>query len=34
VANTKYRLNEVNEVLMALREGKVVGRAYFDPFLK
>jgi D-arabinose 1-dehydrogenase-like Zn-dependent alcohol dehydrogenase len=34
VANTKYRLNEVNEVLMALRAGKVLGRAYFDPFLK
>ena len=34
VTNTKYRLNEVNEVLMALRAGKVLGRAYFDPFLK
>ncbi|HEX5920961.1 MAG TPA: hypothetical protein VFY55_04200, partial [Nitrososphaeraceae archaeon] len=34
VATTKYKLNEVNEVLMALRAGKVLGRAYFDPFLK
>jgi D-arabinose 1-dehydrogenase-like Zn-dependent alcohol dehydrogenase len=32
VTTTKYRLNEVNEVLMALRAGKVIGRAYFDPF--
>ena len=33
VANSKHRLNEVNEVLTALKEGKVLGRAYFDPFL-
>ena len=32
VANSKHRLNEVNEVLTALKEGKVLGRAYFDPF--
>jgi D-arabinose 1-dehydrogenase-like Zn-dependent alcohol dehydrogenase len=32
VANTKHRLNEVNEVLMALKAGKILGRAYFDPF--
>jgi len=34
VANSKHRLNEVNEVLTALKEGKVLGRAYFDPFLE
>ncbi|HZA63666.1 MAG TPA: alcohol dehydrogenase catalytic domain-containing protein [Nitrososphaeraceae archaeon] len=34
VANTKHRLNEVNEVLTALKAGKILGRAYFDPFLK
>jgi D-arabinose 1-dehydrogenase-like Zn-dependent alcohol dehydrogenase len=34
VANAKHRLNEVNEVLTALKEGKVLGRAYFDPFLE
>jgi alcohol dehydrogenase, propanol-preferring len=34
VANSRHRLNEVNEVLTALKEGKVLGRAYFDPFLE
>jgi D-arabinose 1-dehydrogenase-like Zn-dependent alcohol dehydrogenase len=34
VANIKYRLNEVNEVLTALKEGRILGRAYFDPFLR
>ena len=34
VANARHRLNEVNEVLTALKEGKVLGRAYFDPFLE
>jgi D-arabinose 1-dehydrogenase-like Zn-dependent alcohol dehydrogenase len=34
VASTRHRLNEVNEVLIALKEGKVLGRAYFDPFLE
>jgi alcohol dehydrogenase, propanol-preferring len=34
VANIKYRLNEANEVLTALKEGKIVGRAYFDPIAK
>jgi propanol-preferring alcohol dehydrogenase len=33
VANARHRLNEVNDVLTALKEGKVLGRAYFDPFL-
>jgi alcohol dehydrogenase, propanol-preferring len=31
VVNTKYRLDQVNEALTALKEGKIVGRAYFDP---
>jgi propanol-preferring alcohol dehydrogenase len=34
VANSRHRLNEVNEVLTALKEGKVLGRAFFDPFLE
>ena len=34
VANARHRLNEVNEVLTALKEGKVLGRAYFDPVLE
>jgi D-arabinose 1-dehydrogenase-like Zn-dependent alcohol dehydrogenase len=34
VANARHRLNEVNEVLTALKEGKVLGRAYFDPYLE
>jgi propanol-preferring alcohol dehydrogenase len=34
VANIKHRLNEANEVLTALKEGKIVGRAYFDPAAK
>jgi 2-desacetyl-2-hydroxyethyl bacteriochlorophyllide A dehydrogenase len=34
VANIKHRLNEANEVLNALKEGKIVGRAYFDPSIK
>jgi len=34
VANIKRRLNEANEVLTALKEGKILGRAYFDPSIK
>jgi D-arabinose 1-dehydrogenase-like Zn-dependent alcohol dehydrogenase len=33
VVNTKYRLDEVNEVLTALKDGKIIGREYFDPHI-
>ena len=31
IVNTKYRLDQVNEALTALKEGRIKGRAYFDP---
>ena len=33
VVNTKYRLDEVNEALTALKEGKIIRREYFDPHI-
>ena len=34
MTNTKHRSYEVNKVLAALKDGKVLGRANFDPILK
>ena len=33
VVDTKYKLDQVNEALTALKEGKIIGRAYFDPHM-
>jgi propanol-preferring alcohol dehydrogenase len=33
VVNTKYRLDQVSEALTALKEGKIIGRTYFDPHM-
>jgi D-arabinose 1-dehydrogenase-like Zn-dependent alcohol dehydrogenase len=34
VTSVRYRLDQINEALRALKDGKIIGRGYIDPLMQ